>query len=258
MKSTIDPTAPGAGPGSTAAAGDGGSFSTPKSIGPTRENAPSPLSEQRTVLQRFLKAANWEERLPYTYRAEELGGAIAAYYSSHPDGALAEHELEFFYLEESVEAGGPYWMFFVTTPKSPQGYPAVVRRTPEGFKVDWECFVEFNDRLFEHFYESGQPGPTEFRVLLKRAAYWGPDKGQFSTLDDYLCFRVDLPYNELDYYAFVAADDAIAEEISDKVTWGLPPLAAIVKFQRVNFPHGQSHLKIVELVTDGWKNPAAK
>jgi len=227
----------------------------PDAVGPLRELAPGPLAEQRGALVSFLKGANWQERLPYIYRADSLKSSIETYYQSHPDGALPEHELEFFHLDESTENGGPYWIFFVTTPAAPDGFPAIVRRTPEGFKVDWECFVEFNDRLFVHFFESGEAGPKQFRVVLKRTDYWGPDRPQFTTLNYFICYRVELPYTDLDHYAFVASDDPLAEELSKKVTWGMPPLASIVSFERVNFAHGQSHLKIVDLVTDGWHSP---
>ena len=97
-----------------------------------------------------------------------------------------------------------------------------------------------------------EAGPREFRVVLKRTDYWGPDRAQFTNLDNYLCYRVDLPYTDIDHYAFIAIDDPLASTIGEKVSWGLPPLAAIVSFQRAEFPHGQSHLKIVDLITDGW------
>jgi len=228
----------------------------PAAVGPLRELAPGPLAEQRSALVSFLNGANWQERLPYTYRAESLKNSIEAYYKDHPDQALSEHELEFFHLDESTENGGPYWIFFVTTPAAPDGYPAIVRRTPDGFKVDWECFVEFNDRLFVNYFESGEAGPKQFRVVLKRTDYWGPDRPQFTTLNNYICYRVELPYTDLDHYAFVPLDDPLADELSQKVTWGMPPLASIVSFERVNFEHGKSHLKIVDLVTDGWHSPS--
>lgn len=224
----------------------------PTAVGPLLENAPGPLAEQRNTLVAFLSAPNWQARLPYIYRAESLKDTIAGYYQEHADGALATHELEFFHLDESTENGGPYWIFFVTMPTAPAGFPAIVRRTPEGFKVDWECFAEFNDRLFVNFFESGQAGPEEFRVVLKRTDYWGPDRPQFADLEKYLCYRVELPYTDLDHYAFIAIDTPLAEELGKKVTWGVPPLASIVSFQRMNFSHGQSHLMIVGLVTEGW------
>ena len=261
MKSTPDA---GAGAGSNLPASTPGAMTAatsalvakPTPVGPLRELAPGPLAEQRGALVSFLNGANWQERLPFIYRADSLKSSIEGYYKDHADAALPEHELEFFHLDESTENGGPYWIFFVTTPAAPDGFPAIVRRTPEGFKVDWECFVEFNDRLFVNFFESGEAGPKQFRVVLKRTDYWGPDRPQFTDLDKYICYRVELPYTDLDHYAFIAIDDPLADELSQKVTWGMPPLASIVSFERVNFAHGKSHLKIVDLVTDGWHSPA--
>lgn len=261
MMSTPDTNA-GAGnqvPGSTPGAMSAATpdlVAKPRPVGPLRELAPGPLAEQRSVLISFLNGANWQQRLPYIYRADSLKGSIEDYYKDHADAALAEHELEFFHLDENTENGGPYWIFFVTTPAAPDGFPAIVRHTPEGFKVDWECFVEFNDRLFVNFFNSDEAGPKPFRVVLKRTDYWGPDRPQFNDLDNYICYRVELPYTDLDHYAFILSDDPLANELSQKVTWGMPPLASIVSFERVDFAHGKSHLKIVDLVTDGWHSPA--
>jgi hypothetical protein len=158
-------------------------------------------------------------------------------------------------MEESSGPGKPYYIYFVTTPKVPQGFPAIVRRTPDGLKLDWECFVEFHDSHFVKFHDNKEEGPKSFRVVLKRAEYWGEDRNSFADLDNYICYRVELPYAEVDYYAFVARDQPLAEELQGMVDWGRPPLAGIITFKRENFPHGVSHLKITDFVTEDWFRP---
>ena len=221
-------------------------------VGPLRENAPGRLDEQRRKLIDFLDSATWQERLAHIDQASELKGTIEDYYGDHPDGAATPYELEFFHLDESIRNGGPYYIYFVTTPDHSGGFPAIVRHTPEGFKVDWECFVEFHDQHFIKFHDSGEVGPQEFCVVLKRASYYGPDRSRFTDIDNFLCYRVEFPYTKLDHYAFISGDDPLAASLDEKVSWGKPPLAAIVRFQRFEFAHGERHLKIVALVADGW------
>lgn len=222
-------------------------------LGPRRDAVPGPTAEPRRALTDYLDAATWEQRLPLIYQGTKLKEKIATYHASHPDQAITPYDLELFHNEEGSGNGKPYSIFFVTTPAVPQGFPAIVRRTPDGFKVDWECFVEFHDAHFVKFVESGQPGPESFRVVFKRAEYWGPDRNEFTTLNDYLCYRIELPYTDaVEYYGFIPLSDPLADELQKKVNWGLPPAAAIITVKREAFPHGKSHLRITDFVTDDW------
>ena len=230
---------------------------TETGIGPLKANLPvdGELAEPRRAVTNYLDAPNWQARLPMIYKGDKLQSKISGYYESNPDAAISPYDLEFFHMEESAGPGKPYYIYFVTTPKVPQGFPAIVRRTPEGFKLDWECFVEFHDSHFVKFFDSKQEGPKSFRVVLKRAEYWGEDRGRFTDLDNYLCYRIELPYADLDYYAFVPRDQPLASELQGMVDWGKPPLAGIITFKRESFPHGASHLKITDFVTEDWYRP---
>ena len=226
-------------------------------IGPLKSNLPveSELAEPRRAVTNYLDAPNWQARLPLIYEGAKLKSKVSGYYESNPDAAIAPYDLEFFHMEESAGPGKPYYIYFVTTPNVPQGFPAIVRSTPEGLKLDWECFVEFHDGHYVRFFEDKQEGPKSFRVVLKRAEYWGEDRTKFTDLDNYLCYKIELPYAEDDYYAFVNRDQPLAGELQSMVDWGKAPLAGIITFKRESFPHGISHLKITDFVTEDWFRP---
>lgn len=74
-------------------------------------------------------------------------------------------------------------------------------------------------------------------------------------MGDYVCYSINVPYAETKFYAFVGRSEPLAEELQRSVTWGTAPLESIVTLQRETFPHGVSHLKITDLVSEGWHRP---
>ena len=225
-------------------------------FGPLRGSAQDTLSQPRRALTGYLDASNWQQRIPLIYEGEKLRSKISGYYQSNPDTSLAPYDLELFHMEESEGPGKPYYIFFATTPDVPQGFPVVLRLTPSGYKVDWECFVEFHDSQFAKFHDSGEDGPKTFRVVMKRAPYWGQDRNKFTNLDDFLCYQIELPYTEQDYYAFVPRSEPLSLELEKKqITWGQPPLAGMLTFKRTMFDHGVSHLVITDFVSEDWHRP---
>jgi len=234
-------------------------FSLPEFPGDSAEAANSnqspALDAQRNALILFLEAVSWRERLPVIYRSASLQNKIEDYYRRHREQVFDDYELEFFHHEENRKDGGPYFIFFVTTATSPEGFPVIVRKVQGRYLVDWECFVEFHDQLFVKFRIDPSAPAEDFCVVVKRADYRGGDRDQFTTLDRYLSYRIELPYTDRDYYAFIEKGAPLAEDLKKQSDWGLPPLAAILRFEHHVFPHGADHLLITELVTDNWNHP---
>ena len=158
-------------------------------------------------------------------------------------------------MEESAGPGRPYYIYFVTTPEVPQGFPMIIRQQENQVLVDWPSFAEFHDHHFADFADNTNAVAGDFRVVLRRAEYWGPDKKSFTDLEDYLCFRVELPYSETDYHAFVKKSSPLAERLKKLVNWGLPPLAGILRFEHYKFSHGKTHLFITDFFTKDWYRP---
>ena len=132
----------------------------PSPVGP--EKGPNPLAPARTALTRFLEADRWTQRLPMIYDSEALQEKIADYYRHPSEPELGPHDIEFFHMEEGEGPGKPYYIFFVTTPDIPQGFPVIIRKVGERYLIDWECFVEFHDHHFVSFRTIRKPSQETF------------------------------------------------------------------------------------------------
>ncbi|NOX98402.1 MAG: hypothetical protein GXP30_01505, partial [Verrucomicrobia bacterium] len=95
-------------------------------------------------------------------------------------------------------------------------------------------------------------------VMLKRASFWGPDKERFTTLNDYLCFGISAPpFPEDGEFAFIKKGSPLATKLEQSLPWGKSPVSGIIVFEKIKLPHGEKHLMIKSIVTDGWFSPTA-
>ena len=211
------------------------------------------LDMSRRALVDFFDADSWQERMPTIYRSDVLNKTITNYYRERDDHDFASaYDMELFHMEESAGPGTPYYIYFVSTPQVPVGVPVTIRQWEDRYFVDWSSFVEFYDHHFVDFAADTESAPADFRAVVKRAEYWGPDRNSFTDLDDYLCYEVELPYTEETFFAFVRKSDPTATQLKKAVNWGSPPLAGILRFEHRQFPHGNTHLVITGFLTEDW------
>ena len=161
-------------------------------------------------------------------------------------------------MERSRSDNTLFYVFFFITNQMPDGYPLILRTEDGKLKVDWEIFAEFNDQHFKYFVEGESSDPHPLRIMIKRASYWGPDKDKFTELNDYLCFGISAPpFPEEGKFAFVKKGSPLADKLEQSLPWGKPPVSGIVEFEKVKLAHGNEHLMIKSIVTDGWFSPTA-
>lgn len=216
----------------------------------------SPLLRTNDLIDAFLRAPDWETRIKYTYQGDSLRPAIEDYYKKWPDTNIERYYLQLFQMEPSIELGGPYWVYLVSTSDADQGFPLILRVEDGNLKVDWEIYSEFYDRHFVRFREGAMSRPSTFRVVIERVSeYYGPDREAFTDQDDYFVYQINPPYgdlNEFSEYAFVDKDSEIAKKLESVVGLGEEPLAVIVTLDEKPFNHGVKHLVITEYLTEGW------
>lgn len=219
-------------------------------------NMDDPIEASKYVLQQFLAQPTWEDRLEYIYDADRLRPRIEAYYQTAKDGAVAESVSKFFDMDERPADGGdPFYAFYLFLEGVEPEFPVVVRKTSDGYKVDWELYVECKDRLFAEFRDGNQSGPATFRLVMQRHSYWGPDRTEFANSNDYLCYQVRPPYPDAEAFVFVEKNSAIATELERIATWGLPPVDVVLTLERKEFPHGVKHFVVKSLDKESWVAP---
>ncbi|MDF1753693.1 MAG: hypothetical protein P1U89_13015 [Verrucomicrobiales bacterium] len=230
---------------------------SPKPYYPAPGRDDPPLKNTHDLVDAYLRAPNWEARIPYTYQGESLRPAIAEYYQKWPDFSLDRFKMKLFQMEMEEEFGGPFWVYQITkSDADPGGVPMIIRVENGHLKVDWQVYSEFSDEHFLKFREGKIGAPHTFRLVAERVSeYPGADKPGFTDLDNYLCFELNPPYGgyrAYSEYAFVKKGTEIARVMNEKIGLGDDPLAVILKIDREGFSHGIRHYVIKEFVDEGW------
>jgi len=216
----------------------------------------SPLGKTHDLLDAFLRAPNWESQIPYIYQGESLRPTIEEYYKRYSFTTFDRFSLQLFQMEQDPEMGGPYWVYLVSTSDTDQGYPVIIRVENGNLKIDWEIYSEFQDQHFAQFLKGSIASPHTFRVVIERVSdYYGPDRSEFSDLQDYLVFQINPPYGDLgefSEYAFVKRGSEVAKRLDEVVGLGEEALAVIVTLEQRKFAHGVTHEVVTDYVTEGW------
>lgn len=208
------------------------------------------LRAPETALRKFLAAPNWKERLKHAQVPEKVRADMAEYYKTHPDGAHTPTSVT--YMTSSPAPGRKYMMylFHVTFPDLPQGFPIAVEETASGWKVDWRSFVEFKDEHLKKFLSGYQPEPASFQIKLQRTHYFDKD---VPDLDQKYCFRISAPIYGHDGYAFVDRTDAtVVPKLQDKLGWDAAH-HVIATLQWVRTPGGHQFVALRDILSDSWR-----
>ncbi len=229
----------------------------PKPFFPAPGPDDPPLTNTHDLVDAFLRAPTWRERLPYIYQGNSLAPAIEEYYKKWPDFSLDRFKMQYFQMELDPQYGGPFWVYQVSkSDADSSGSPLIIRVEDGNLKVDWEIFAEFADKHFIKFRQGEIPPPHNFRLVAERVSeYPGPDRVAFSEADDYLCYELNPPYGqyrEYSEYAFIKKGTELANQFDAAVGLGDDPLAVIVTLDRKAFSHGIKHLVITRFVGEGW------
>ncbi len=129
-------------------------------------------------------------------------------------------------------------------------FPVSVEETPDGYKVDWEVFVECKDRLLQRFVEERPATPGEFYVIVKRSHYFGDD---FPGAAGLVCLHVASPLPEdTGHYAFVSNEQLARLDFGQPVAWGAIYFPVVQLSWKVS-PEGDRYLHIDRVVRNSWR-----
>ena len=162
-----------------------------------------------------------------------------------------DYRLDFFHSEDGSDGRGAVYVFFLTFSDDLDGFPVLVREVENGsFRVDWDVYVEFRDRLFRGIVESRPSDPQAFRIVMQRVTYWEDDRDEIAEVDDFLCYKIDPPYPGFTKHAFVPRDSALGQMLADRVSWESDPLAAEAELAWKELGNGRKYLFLTGLVAD--------
>ena len=181
------------------------------------------------ALQKFLSAADVNERLKYTLGADAMAPLMERYYSRTPDGPVIVDTVQIVRYDPKPQVGdGAHAVFGLGSQTWEFPVPVMLEETKDGWKVDWLAFVEFKDRLLEKFLESYQEGPARFHVGISRTHFFDDT---VPNADNRHAFRVGpAPPNPFLKTVFLPKESTLSAKLKDSISWGAQ-VWAIVELQ---------------------------
>ncbi len=210
---------------------------------------PPAIAAPEAALRHFLAASGHTERLKYCLFPETIAPRLAAWHEKHPDGPIEVSSIKAGHSETDSETGRLLIIFQVATAAMPSGIPIAVMETADGWKVDWESFIEFHADRFKHFAESREGEPADFRLIVRSTDYAGES---FAGIERLTAYRLDPPMPDRGQYAFVETDSELQKLLARSTENG-HPFTPVLKLAKRTADDGKIYLGIDTIVATDWR-----
>jgi hypothetical protein len=216
---------------------------------PVEETALKAIPAPEAALKAFLAAPDWKSRALHVLHPAETTAKMETYHATTPDGPTAFTSLRADASHGDGEKNARLLSYLIVTESHPDGLPVALVETPEGWKVDWETFVEFRDDHFGRF-AAGQGGEAgAFHVLVRNTHYFGEP---FPGSDQLTAFRLDPPLPDRNHYAFVPTGSELHKTLAGVTEWGRP-FAPVLQLVRKQHGDRKFHLEIESILAPNWR-----
>ncbi|MGK0185805.1 MAG: hypothetical protein ACI9R3_001588 [Verrucomicrobiales bacterium] len=211
----------------------------------------------KSVVNSLLLSSSTEEAAHWVHDSAASEEVMKLYYGSTgitPSEALAI---------ELVNAGTVpgtdrnAYLLKVISADHPEGFPVSIEQTSDGYKVDWEAYIQCKDRLLEKFYTAQPSIPESFYVTLKRSHHFAPEgSGNASALNNKLCFKVSSPLpTDPSQYAYADSNSVVGREMEARIKWN-KVYFPVVELEWVPSDGQHSgYMRISGFVRDTWRIP---
>ena len=207
--------------------------------------------EAEGAVKKFLASTKVGELLPLILNSEKLGPTVRKYYVSE---AVPPTPFDNIVMDSGArvpETNTRAFLFRVRSPVRPQGFPVCTEETPQGFKIEWEAFVQCRDRTLATFWKTADAPPTRLFVVLKRSHYFEED---VPNLEDYDCFSISSPNPDEDpVYSFAKKNSAFTQKFRTRLSWEANYFI-VATFAHVKASNGSTHVEIEEIERFSWRN----
>ncbi len=216
----------------------------------TTDDLASIVRAPEKTLLAFLSVASNEERLQLVHRSEGISERMEAHSSLHGEGPIPYYAAVPKLSGTVPGTSFATHLFLVTTPSQPNGFPVSIEDTEEGFRVDWDVFVQFNDNLLESFLEDSSAPPATFFVVLRRGHFFGEE---IPHLDEKLCYRIISPISaETEQFAFIDTRSPVGETAAKTLSWGRT-FRPVVRLEWIREGDAAPYVAIADLVRTTWR-----
>lgn len=166
----------------------------------------SALAAGQGVVEKFLNAATWKERLAFVRDPKRMEPIMQSFYERNADGSTP-----FDSLVEATELSSGFTQHTVVFAGGGRRV-ATVEHSADGARVDWEAFVGAGEMPWVEFISNRQAEPAVFRVLVSPAGHYEYGFGDPQSLKCYSLRNISEPGAKV-LYGYVDRRSAMAREI---------------------------------------------
>lgn len=216
---------------------------------PPAPTAPVPVSAApEAALRSFLAAGTVEERRKWVMSPALVGPRMEAWYSVHPEGALEVGSIKLESTQTADDGVHLIFLFAITTPAVPDGFGVMVVETGNGWRVDWDTFIEFHGDRFHQFVEGKEGDSGNYHLALGEKDGAGP---VFPGSDKLTPFRISSTLPNREQLAYVATGSALHKQLTF-ATGGGQPITLVLRLERRTPAGGKTYLEITAITANTW------
>jgi hypothetical protein len=213
-------------------------------------SANAEISDAQKVVRQLLSARSLDEVLPWIFDSKTLESTVSEYHSRHPLQPLNDVVIEHQYSGVIPATGSKAHIFNVLDPAHPLGFPVSAEDTPDGYRIDWQSYIQWRDAWLRRFLDSKSSDPQTLFVVLRRTHYFNDD---VPGLEDKHAFKVTsaVPGDE-GAVAFVEKNSAIGRSLAELYEWRTLYFP-VVELQWVPSGKESRYLRLNRIVRSSWR-----
>jgi hypothetical protein len=208
------------------------------------------VAEALKSVRQLITARTVADVLPCIFDATVLESTVREYHGRHPLQPLADAVVEHQYSGVIPATGRKAHIFNVLNPAHPRGFPVSAEETPDGYRIDWQSYIQWRDTWLRRFLESDSTDPQSLFVVLRRTHYFNDD---VPNLDDKFAFKITsaVPDDE-GAIAFVEKNSAIGRSLAELYEWRTLYFP-VVELQWVSSGKESRYLRLNRIVRSSWR-----
>lgn len=170
---------------------------------------------------------------------------METYYSNHPDSPTVATRLAVEHCESDPSSEFLLVVTRISTAECPSGFTVAIEETPEGWKVDWETFIEFKDMLFDRFVAGKDTETGRFHLVLRPSP-------ESPAHENAISYTLTDPVKGSEHSAYVnkgSETAATLARLTSNGALGTP----ILELSRHNETGGPANIEIRSVLATSWR-----
>ena len=209
--------------------------------------------DSRKTLERFLVSSTPAERLEFCQRPEQVRAEIETYYQDHPASPLTLEQLTLLAEDRVPGTTLDLHLYNVFLKDKDSPIPVSVEQTKDGFRVDWQSFIESYEHRLRAFFSKPVKEPARFRVLLRRAHYFGPPVPGMGK--ERLAYSVEPPMRDETFNVWADKNSRVFREklgTGERANWEAESYVVVELIWQGDGGSSQ-WVSIQNIVSDSWR-----